>query len=406
MNSGRQRKRRRLPTQEVIYLDETDERRVRPEVAASSPGVSSAAGPSVETDRGTSVNEPIPTRNDISRHLQIIENSSSVEESLRSLEKIQKWLVYRSDKNIESPATRVLNNADIQMLVLENLYCYGGITRIMDFMSVNMKDWSCVVAVSSFIADVLSFRWSKKHKEKKVANELAKMFVRCGGVAYCVMAGNLKHSDKTRSSADMKYVWKAIGRALNGEESREIVSDTLTFVILHGAIGCIRQIIKDDKNCPNNKAPWMGGTLEVALYSIANTIKYTSVSKDVLEREEVIEHSIMIMTNYDNWFKNENIATYAMGILFLCATLKDVQIRMNAYDKLLYPLVYCMKNYSDNAPVRSIVLGLLENACAVLPRNRIESSGVLAAISGLLKSGNSGQVTEDKVRDIMRMIIS
>lgn len=369
----------------------TKKRRVQPDV------VDLSSGPDEP------VVAKIPSRKDISKMLQNIEVSTSWKESLKAIQQVQNWLMDPPVRRYKSCAEMALDNVVVTTLVLDSFYCYGGMARILDFMSENNKNWDCVVGVASFIADILSFRWGEKEKDRKIANELAKMFFRCGGIDKCTFAVAYYQEFKIYPvTVDTKYVWMAMGRALNGEEAREMVSEEADrFLVLQQARMCISGLVVD-KYGSNDSAAWKCDVLEAALYSIANIIKYTSVTKDMLEELDIARYCIQVLAEND-WIQNENVATYALGVLFLCIQHKKVEIEL--FEHLMSPLIYCMKHFSANVPVRSFVLILLESACEKLPREQIESSGVLEAISALLKSEHSCKKTKDKVRDIMRKII-
>ena len=386
MESERQRKRQRLPLP-------TKKRRVEPDV------VDLSSGPDEP------VVAKIPSRKDIAKMLQKIEVSTSWKESLQAIQQIQNWLMDPPVRRYKSCAEMALDNVVVTTLVLDSFYCYGGMARILEFMSEYNKNWDCVVGVTSFIADMLSFRWGEKEKDRKIANELAKMFFRCGGIDKCTFVVAFHQEFKSNPNpitADTKYVWMTMGRALNGEEAREMVSEEADrFLVLQQARICISGLV-EDKHGSNDSAAWACDVLEAALYSIANIIKYTSVTKDMLEELDIARYCIQVLAEND-WIQNENVATYALGVLFLCIQHKEVEIEL--FEHLMSPLIYCMKHFSANVPVRSFVLILLESACEKLPREQIESSGVLEAISALLKSEHSCKKTKDKVRDIMRKII-
>ncbi len=385
MESDRRRKRQRLPIP-------TKERRAQPDVV----------------DLSSGSDEPViakmPSRKDISEALQKIDVTSSQEESLRVVKQIQNWLMNSPVQRFESDAEMLLNQVEVTTLVLESFYCYGGMMRILEFASKNPKDWDPIVGVTSIIADMLSFRWGQKEEDRKIANELAKMFFRCGGIEICTCALFMQNKlPKKYLSADIKYIWMAIGRALNGEEAREMVGEKDSCLVLHLAKVCIRRLVRD-KHGSNDSADWACDVLEAALYSIANTVKYASVTKDILEEEDIVMECIEVLMETD-WIQNENVATYALGVLLLCTKHKNVEIPKEWFDHLLSPLIYCMTNFSGNPPIRSFTLILLESACEKLSREQIESSGVLEAISALLKSEKRCKKTKDRVRDIMRKII-
>ena len=76
------------------------------------------------------------------------------------------------------------------------------------------------------------------------------------------------------------------------------------------------------------------------------------------------------------------------------------------FEQFLPLLIYCMRNFGENVQIRSFVLVLLETTCEKVHKERIESTGVLEAISSLLKSEGLCEQTKEKVRGIMRKIIN
>lgn len=337
------------------------------------------ADPPVRTD------EYVPSAMDISTELRSIEGSSSAGTSLQALKQLQEWLM---SGNIESSTS-----------VLENFHCYGGVARVLDFLEANMADWDCLVGTAATIADLLSFRWSTIEQMRKTAIEIANMIIRRNGIQLLIRA-NREHAVMHKISSDTKHIWIALGRTMNGEETLAMIDKKQKLRILNDAIDCIHHL-----EIPNgNSTGWTSDVLQVVLYAIANTIKDASIENEDLNRTDIVTLNIRIMNTDDNWNQNETVVTYALGVLAICT--KKAIVSKNEFEQILPMLIYCIRNFCENTLILSFVLTLLESACEKKLAERIESTGVLEAISALLKSESLGKEKKQKVRDIMGMIIN
>ena len=379
MKANRHPKRRRITNQG---------RNVQPDAVVSSIQDSYPPVVTVLSDPSVSSHECSPsTAKDVSTELRKVECPSSGENPILALKQIQRWLM---TEQIESSA-----------LVLENFYCYGGIARVLDFMESNMDDWDCAVGVASLIADFLSFRFNEMKQSRKTAIELAKMIIRRNGVQLFLQA-NQKHAVHNLSS-DSKHIWVALGRTINGEETLGMIDKDQTICILSEASNCIVHL-EGLRSCDDSSNSWTSDVLQAVLYTIANTIKNTSVQKDELKCTGIVESCLRILNENDNWTRNDTVVTYALGILAICEK-QSMNITTNHFDVFLPRLIYCMKSFGKNLLIISFVLTLLEIMCENLHKERIEASGVLEATSALLKSETICGETKDRVRYIMRKVI-
>lgn len=380
MKANRPLKRRRITNQG---------RNVQPDAVVSSFRDSYPPVVSVVSDPSVSSHECSPSvAKDVSTELRKVECPSSNENPILALKQIQRLLMA---EQIESSA-----------LVLENFYCYGGIARVLDFMESNIDDCDCVVGVASLIADLLSFRFNEKEESRKTAIELAKMIIRRNGIQLFLQA-NQKHVVHKLSS-NSKHIWVALGRTINGEETLGMIDKDQTVCILSEATNCIVHL-EGLRSLVDSSNAWTSDVLQAVLYTIANTTKNASIVKDELKCTGIVESCLRILNQNDNWTRNDTVVTYALGILAICEK-RGMKITTNHSGVLLPRLIYCMENFGTNLQIISFVLMLLESMCDKLHKEKMEGSGVLEAISGLLKSETVCGKTKDRVRYIMRKIIS
>ena len=340
-------------------------------------------------DPPVTADEYYPSAKDVSTTVRNIENPSSRSNSLQALKQLRAWLM---DEQIQS-----------SMLVLENFYCYGGIARILDFMEVNIDEWDCVVGTTAAIADFLSFRWNTTERNRKIAIELANMIVRRKGIQLLLRA-NREHAIMHKISSDTKYIWIALGRTMNGEETRDSIDKDQLLCILNDAIDCIYHL-EEIGNSRESSNSWTSDVIQVVLYAIANTIKDPSIEKDVLKRIGLVALCLRIMSTNDDWIRNDAVVTYALGILCICAKQKAV-ITKQEFEQLLPSLIYCMRNFGGDTQIRTFIFVLLECTCEKVQKKMIESTGGLEAISALLKSEGLGGQAKEKARVIIRKIIN
>ena len=255
---------------------------VQPNLVGSSSGDSNAP---VIADPPVRVEEYSPSAKDISTELRNIESPSSRRNSLQALKQLQEWLM---SEDIESSA-----------LVLENFHCYGGIARALDFMEANVDNWDCVVGTAAVIADFLSFRWNTKEHNRKTAIEMAKMIVRRKGIQLLLRA-NREHVIMDKISSDTKYIWIALGRTMNGEETLDMIDKKQKLCILNDATDCIYHL--EEIGSSHDKSNiWTSDVLQVVLYTIANTIKDASIGNEVLKRSDIVVLCLRIMNTSDDW---------------------------------------------------------------------------------------------------------
>ena len=205
-------------------------------------------------------------------------------------------------------------------------------------------------------------------------------------------------------SSDTKNIWLALGRTMNGEETRAMIGKSWKVSILRDATHCIRHL--EDIKISNDKSNiWTSDVLQVVLYAAASTIKDASIGKEDLKRLDIVAFCLRIMNLHDGWNRNDTVVTYALGILVICTKQKMI-VTKTEFEQFLPMLIYCMRNFGENVDIRSFVLILLETTCEKVHKERIESSGVLEAISALLKLEGLCEKTKEKVRGIMRKIIN
>lgn len=344
---------------------------------------------SVRADPSVRADGYSPSAKSVSGELQNIESPSSRRNSVRALNQLQKWLMC---EQIESSA-----------LVLENFHCYGGIARVLNFMEANIEDWDYVVGTAALIADFLSFRWNAIEQNRKTAIEIAKMMVRRKGIELLLRA-NSKHAMMHRISPDTKHIWIALGRTMNGKETFDMIDNKQKLCILNDAIDCIYHLEEMGRSHDNSNA-WTTDVLQVVLYAIANTIKDDSLGKKALQRTGLVALCLRIMNTNDDWNQNDAVVTYALGILTICTKQKAI-VTKKEFEMLLPLLIHCMRNFGTDIQIRSFVLLLLESTCDKVPKEKIESTGVLEAISAMLKSEGLREQAKEKVRGIMRKIIN
>lgn len=359
---------------------------VQPNIVGSSSIDSNAP---VIADPPARVEEYWPSPKNVSTELRNIESPSSRRNSLRALNQLEEWM---TSEHIEYSA-----------LVVENFHCYGGIARVLDFMEANMDNRECVVDTAKVIAESIFFRWNTIEQSRKTAIEMAKMLVRRKGIQLLLRA-NREHVIMDKISSDTKNIWLALGRTMNGEETRAMIGKSWKVSILRDATHCIRHL--EDIKISNDKSNiWTSDVLQVVLYAAASTIKDASIGKEDLKRLDIVAFCLRIMNLHDGWNRNDTVVTYALGILVICTKQKMI-VTKTEFEQFLPMLIYCMRNFGENVDIRSFVLILLETTCEKVHKERIESTGVLEAISALLKLEGLCEKTKEKVRGIMRKIIN
>ena len=348
--------------------------------------VSSSRGRAPVVDQPVRADDHVPSAQDISKELGKVDNISSKVNALRALKQLQEWLI---KEKIESS------------VVLENFHCYGGIARVFDFLETNMNDMDCVVGTVAFIADFLSFRWNAKEQKKNLAIEMAKMIVRRNGVELLLRA-NHEYAVGHRTSSAKKHIWVALGRTINGEETRGIIGKKKKMSILNDAIDCIfrlEEIGSQDNNV------WTVDVLQVVLYAMANTIKDASLVKEDLKHTDVVSVCLKVLKRDADWNRNEDVVTYTLGILTICTKQKTI-VRRKEFEQLLPMLMNCIRCFRENSQIRSFVLALLEGACDKVHKETMEKAGVLEAISTLIKPEGLSEEIKEKARGIMRKILN
>ncbi|VEU45015.1 unnamed protein product [Pseudo-nitzschia multistriata] len=323
---------------------------------------------------------------DISRTLGKLENRSSRINGIRALEQIQEWLA--NDK-----ATTESSKG-----VLEHFYFYGGVARTLDFLEDNMDDLDCVMIAAAVLSDFLSFRWNGTVQNREIAMNIAKTIVQRNGIPLLLLA-NQEFLVGQRTSSATKHVWIAIGRTINGEETRCILDKKQKLNILSDAIDCIFRLEK------TGSEDWADGVLQVVLYTIANTIKDASIEKEDLKRLDIVPGCLMILEKESDQNRSDDVITYALGILTMCTKQKKL-VRKKDFEQLLPILIRCMKQFGGNSQIRSFVLALLAGACEKLPKETMEKAGVLEANSTLLKSDGLSEEVKERARSIMRKILN
>jgi hypothetical protein len=158
MKKERQSKRRRSTEDDNRY----------PDVVVSA--VSADQPSSLQVEQPIFADNYLPTPRDISNLLGKIDDhhsSQQVGAALEALNQLNEW----SKKE------------EIRSTVLEFVFCFGGIARVLDFLNSNMQNRNCVIGSTEFLSFILSFRWNALEVNKNLAIEMAAMIVR---VSLCV----------------------------------------------------------------------------------------------------------------------------------------------------------------------------------------------------------------------------
>ena len=328
---------------------------------------------------------------DVSAELQKIEGPFSKSNSLDALGKLKEWLVNEQ--------------SDSSIIVSENFHWYGGVARIFDFMETNMDDWDCVAAAAAIISDLLSLRWNESEQKRKIAIEVAKMIVRRNGIKILLLAVNcdriMKHNGVL---SDTIHVWIAIGRIMNGEETREMIEKQQKFCILKAAIDFIYHLQRLGSD-HNDKNVCFSDVLLAVLYAIANNIKDPSIQKGHLINRDLVGLCIKIMKTNDDWNYNHEVVTYLLGIITICTKEKKI-VSKNRFEELLPLLVRSMRVFGENLEIRCFVLVLLECTCEKVSREKFESTGALEAVFALLELEGLGTNTKEKVQNVIREMLT
>jgi len=310
--------------------------------------------------------------------------------ALRALKQLQTWLV---DETTTTESKREL---------MESFRDYGGIARTLDFLEANLLDMNCATTSAAVIADFLSFRWNATEGIREVAIEMAKTIVRRNGVQILLRA-NKEFAVGHGTFSATKHIWIALGRTVNGDETRRIMDKTQKLSILNDATDCVFRLasVRTGNSIETRNAD----ILRVLLYAIANTIKDASIEKKDLNGVDVVPGCLEVMKRNEVWERNDDVVIYVLGILTICAKQKTL-LKKKDFEQLLPMLIHCMSQFHGNSQIRSFVLALLESACQKLPKEMMEKEGVLEAISALLKPEGVSEDVKEKARSIMRKILN
>mmetsp|Transcript_17136 Transcript_17136/g.37476 ORF Transcript_17136/g.37476 Transcript_17136/m.37476 type:complete len:399 (+) Transcript_17136:169-1365(+) len=341
----------------------------------------------VDASANTKADGGVPSSKDISKELGKLDDRSSRTNALRALKQLHEWLA-KEKKTTESSSG-----------VLENFHCYGGVARALDFLEDNIDDMDCVMSTAAVIAELLSFRWNGTEQIREVAIEMAKTIVRRNGIQL-LLRSNQELGVGHRASSATKNIWIAIGRTINGEETRCIINKKQKLSILSDATDCIFRLEEI-----GSSDTWTADVLQVVLYAIANTIKDNSIRKEDLKRVDIVPGCLRVLKRDEDWNRNDDVVTYALGILTIC-TKQKMLIRKKDFEELLPMLIHCMSHFRGNGQIRSFLFTLLTSACEKLPKKTMEQAGVLEAISALLKPEGLSEEVKEKARSIMRTILN
>ena len=272
---------------------------------------------------------------------------------------------------------------------------------MLDFLEAAMNDMDCVVGATALIAEFLSFRWNTIDLNKNLAIEMAKMIVRRNGIQLLLRA-NHQYAVGHETSSATKHIWIALGRTINGEETRGDVDKKQKLSILNDATDCIVRL--EEVGSQDDNA-WTADVLQVVLYAMANTIKDTSVVKEDLKRMDIVPIFLRVLKRDADWNRNVDVVIYTLGILTICSK-QTTLVRKKEFEQLLPMLMHCMAHFRENSQIRFFVLSLLESACDKVHKKTMEKAGALEAISALIKPDGLSEEIKEKARAIMRKILN
>ena len=376
MKKERQSKRRRSTEDDNRY----------PDVVVSA--VSADQPSSLQVVQPIFADNYVPTPGDISNLLGKIDDhhsSQQVGAALEALNQLNEW----SKKE------------EIRSIVLEIFFCFGGIARVLDFLNSTMQNRNCVIGSTEFLSFILSFRWNALEVNKNLAIEMAKMIVRCNGIQVLLRASH-EYTVGNRISSATKHIWIALGRTINGDETRKVVDKKETIIcILNHATNCISKLEEIGKQQDNG---WTMDVFQAVLYAMANTIKDDRIGREELKQTNIVPVCLKALKN-DCLIRNEDVVMFTLGTLAICSRKKALT-KKKEFEQLLPTLVHCIGYFRENNQIISFVLSLLEIACGKLPKKSMEDAGVLEAISAaILKPGPTSEETKEKARSIMRAIL-
>lgn len=330
----------------------------------------------------------VPTGKHVARELSKLDDPCSKVHALNALKRLKSWLAN--------------NDHDVAAVVLESFQDYGGVARTLDFLEANCKDIDCVGDTAAILADFLSFRWNSTEEHREIANQLAKTIVRRRGIQLLLDANKNFVVGSTK-----KDIWIAIGRTVNGDETRRTIGTKHKFTILEDATDCIFQLestLTRSSNLNSADEAWAANVLQVVLYAMANTMKESGLAKEELKRIDIVQGCHCILKR-ENWNCNEDVVTYALGILTICSNHKKM-VKTKEFEQLLPSFIHCIRHFEGKSQIRSFVLALLESACEKVDKEKMERSGVLESISALLKQEGLNREVKEKARSIMRKILN
>jgi len=327
------------------------------------------------------------TAKDVSAELQKLEGSFSKINSLQALRKLRGWLIHKQNES--------------SINVLDNFHWYGGVARIFDFMETNMDDWECVASAAALISDFLALRWNNSEQKRKIATEAAHIIIRRKGIKILLLAVNCdRMMNRNVVLSDAMHVWVVIGRIINGEENRGMIDNQQKFCILKAAIDFIHRLqrLESGHHDINVRS---SDVLLAVLYAIANNIKDPFIQKGHLINRDLVGLCVTIMEMNDGWNQNHEVVTYLLGILIICTKEKNITSK-NRFEQLLPLLVRSLSVFGENTEIRSFALVLLESTCEKVSKEKIVSTGVIEAVSALLKLECLDPKTTEKVRDVIK----
>jgi hypothetical protein len=295
---------------------------------------------------------------------------------------------------------------------LKYFHTYGGVLKLLDFLTETIKDPECVGSsiLMKCIVNAANVITSVTHPGKNGINEeittkIAITLMDCNGIhtlinasEECTPGDEDAANNNTLQLSALCSVWLALrNTTCKKDPMKDTISKAQAITLFDTGINIIFQLKSVD-------GPIVSETLEhvfITLHSIVfdsyiTTEYFHSNDKDILSKCSEVFIKQDNDGNKSSWEENSRRSENAIKCaihFFNCCRIKELLDRSSDYEILLPLLAIGLKTFPSNNSIRNNTLLLLNSSCSIINDKKIiKDSDVIGVLGELLNTSSDSNI--------------